>query len=122
MALQTNDWAPVDACTLPTSEQPLRVAEFDDLFATSLRAVERLPGSAVRARLLLGGDDGLADRAQRLADAETACCSFFTFRVEPQPALDAEAMVALEIEVPAARSDVLAALVERAERARSSAR
>jgi hypothetical protein len=34
-------WAPVDACTLPTADQPLRVAEWDDLFATSLRAVER---------------------------------------------------------------------------------
>jgi hypothetical protein len=122
MDLQTDDWAPVDACTLPTGEQPLRVAEFDDLFATSLRAVDRLPESAVRARLLFGGDEGLAARVQRLADAETACCSFFTFRVQPQPAHDAEAMVALEIEVPAARSDVLAALVERAERARSSAR
>jgi hypothetical protein len=26
-----DDWAP-DACTLPTAERPLRVAEFDDLF------------------------------------------------------------------------------------------
>ena len=34
-------WAPVDACTLPTAEQPLRVAEWDGLFAESLRAVER---------------------------------------------------------------------------------
>ena len=132
MGLQTNtpngrpvlDWAPVDACTLPTSEQPLRVAEFDDLFATSLRAIDSV--SPVRTRLLLAGDEGLGARVQRLADAETACCSFFTFTVQPQPAHDATppgtTVVALEIEVPTARTDVLAALVERAERARSSTR
>ena len=32
-----DDWAP-DACTLPTTERPLRVAEFDDLFASVLRS------------------------------------------------------------------------------------
>ena len=34
-----DDWAP-DACTLPTVERPLRVAEFDDLF-TAVRRSER---------------------------------------------------------------------------------
>jgi hypothetical protein len=29
-------WIAVDACTLPTDEQPLRLAEFDELFATTL--------------------------------------------------------------------------------------
>jgi hypothetical protein len=33
-------WVP-EACTLPTVEQPLRVAEFDDLFATALRGIAR---------------------------------------------------------------------------------
>ncbi len=37
------EWVEVDACTLPTVERPLRMSEFDDLFATHLRAVERLP-------------------------------------------------------------------------------
>ena len=32
-----DDWAP-DACTLPTAERPLRVAEFDDLFTFVVRA------------------------------------------------------------------------------------
>jgi hypothetical protein len=27
------DWVPVDSCTLPTTQQPVRVAEFDDLVA-----------------------------------------------------------------------------------------
>ncbi|MEV4838269.1 hypothetical protein AB0K05_27425 [Nonomuraea sp. NPDC049486] len=33
-------WVP-SACTLPTAEQPLRVAEFDALFADAVRAVAR---------------------------------------------------------------------------------
>jgi hypothetical protein len=60
----------------------------------------------------LSGDDGLATRVQRLADAETACCSFFTFTVT---SLD-RAGIALGIEVPPARADVLTALLKRAER------
>ena len=28
-------WVAPDACTLPTAERPLRVAEFDDLFANA---------------------------------------------------------------------------------------
>jgi hypothetical protein len=102
-------WAPVDACTLPTAERPLRVAEFDALFRDSLTAVER-PGGDTRARLLLAGD-GLAERVRRLADAESACCSFFTFGVSVQE----DSMVALDIEVPSAYAAVLAGLLARAE-------
>ena len=102
-------WARVDGCTLPTAEQPLRVAEWDGLFAESLRAVDR--PDATRARLKLSGDESLAARVQRLADAETACCSFFTFTVTPRD----DAGVALGIEVPPARADVLTALLERAQ-------
>ena len=114
------DWVPVDACTLPTADQPLRLAEFDDLFTTALTAVER-PEAAGRARLVLAGGDDLGDRVQRLADAETACCSFFTFTLteltgEPHGAAEGTEL-ALDIEVPAARADVLAALIRRAEQA-----
>ena len=120
------DWAPVDACTLPTADQPLRVAEFDDLFATALRAIER-PDAAGRARLVLAGGDDLAERVQRLADAETACCSFFTFTLTLRPLatdkVDAadRTMLALDIEVPVARADVLVALIQRAEQAHQAA-
>ena len=115
------DWVPVDACTLPTAEQPLRAAEFDDLFAASLRAVERSAGAPTRARLVLAGDLGLPGRVQRLADAETACCSFFTFTLTPLGADPAggghpPVVVALDVEVPGTRADVLTALVDRAER------
>jgi hypothetical protein len=113
------DWVPVDACTLPTAEQPLRMAEFDDLFATALRAIER-PDAAHRARLVLAGGDDLAERVQRLTAAETACCSFFTFRLTPLATDEVDGAagnrLALDIEVPVARADVLAALIERAER------
>jgi hypothetical protein len=34
------DWTP-DACTLPTADRPLRVAEFDELFAFVVRAERR---------------------------------------------------------------------------------
>jgi hypothetical protein len=125
------DWVPVETCTLPTAEQPLRVAEFDTLFAASLRAVEHPAAAATRARLLLAGDADLPGRVQGLADAETACCSFFTFTLPPLAVdssadlsgalsgdVDAAAVVALDVEVPAARADALAALVERAEQAR----
>jgi hypothetical protein len=111
-------WVPVDSCTLPTAEQPLRVAEFDELFAASLRDIRLSAGGAPKARLVLGGDGTLPDRVQRLADAETSCCSFFTFTVTrpdtevTHPA--GETLVSLDVEVPAARADVLDALVRRA--------
>jgi len=101
-------WASVEACTLPTVERPLRLAEFDDLFATTLRSVEKTEPTHVR--LLLKGDEVVAERTQRLADAESSCCSFFTFGVSTvEPGL-----VAVDIEVPAAYVEVLAALVARA--------
>jgi len=117
------DWVAADACTLPTADRPLRVAAFDDLFATALRGIER-PGSPGRARLLLAGGGDLAGRVQRLADAETACCSFFTITLTPlttQGAGDDGTVLALDIEVPLARTDVLDALVGRAERLRRTA-
>ena len=110
-------WVPADACTLPTADWPLRVAEFDNLFSTALRAVDRPDPGAPRARLLLTGDATLPNRVQRLADAETSCCSFFTFAVIElvvSDAANADTFVALDVAVPPARADVLDALVARA--------
>ncbi len=101
-------WADVEACTLPTADRPLRVAEFDDLFTTSLRSIDQ--PSDTYAHLVLTGDNELAHRARRLSEAETACCSFFTFTIsEPQPG-----HVSLDIEVPPAHADVLTGLLARA--------
>ena len=106
-------WLPVDSCTLPTAEQPLRVAEFDDLFDTSLRTVER--HSPTRATLTFSGDETLADRVQRLAGAETACCSFFTFTFT-FTVTEQGGRTTLVVEVPERYPSVLAALVDRAHR------
>ena len=93
-----------------------RLAEFDDLFAATLRSIERT--GATHARLLLAGDEGLVDRTQRLADAESSCCSFFTFGVSTVE----DGRVALDIAVPAAYAEVLAGLVARAEAAQGPRR
>jgi hypothetical protein len=114
----TAGWVPVEACTLPTEDRPLRVAEFDSLFSTVQHQVQPPAPGEPRARLVLAGDDTLRDRVQQLANAETACCSFFTFTVTElrgeAPGGAEQARVALDIEVPPARADVLAALMDRA--------
>lgn len=67
-------WIP-DSCTLPTEAQPLRVAEFDELFTSALRGVERIsPGDL---RLVL--EPAAEADARELAAKETECCSFFSF-------------------------------------------
>ena len=70
------DWAP-DACTLRTSERPLRVAEFDDLFTFVVRAQRRAPTllDLVLRRIV-------EEPAKDLARRESECCSFFTFRFD----------------------------------------
>lgn len=69
-------WAPA-TCTLPTAEQPLRRAEFDDLFAQDVLSVNRV--SPTQVRLELRSDAAVAARAAGLAVKEAGCCSFFTF-------------------------------------------
>ena len=69
-------WVP-QACTLPTAQQPLRVAEFDDLFASAVRSVERTQRQQVRIELV--PDAAVAAQAADLLVRETECCSFFTF-------------------------------------------
>lgn len=101
-------WADVAACTLPTAERPLRLAEFDDLFATSLRSIERTGDTSVR--IMLTGDGGLAARTQALAEAESTCCSFFTFGVTPL----GDGHMAFDVTVPSAYVEVLDGLVDRA--------
>jgi hypothetical protein len=103
-------WAP-DACTLPTTERPVRVAEFDALFATADHA-ERL--SPTRLRVALAGGPDLLATVRDLTDRESRCCSYFTFTLTA-PAPES---VVLDVEVPAAHVDVLNALTARAQAAR----
>ena len=101
-----------DACVLPTAEQPLRLAEFDTLFATAVRHVETL--SPTHARMLLAGPAGLEATVRDLTARETGCCSFFSFTTTRQPAGDGEALT-LDVEVPARYADVLASLARQAD-------
>ena len=45
--LAGDDWVPA-ACTLPTVEQPLRRAEFDDLFAEDVTSVDQISPERLR--------------------------------------------------------------------------
>ena len=101
----------VDSCTLPTLEQPLRLAEFDALFRDAVRGVERADDVV---RLHLSGPQGLLERTRDLTDRESACCSFFDFRLT---GTDVDAV--LEVRVPPSRRAVLAALADRADAARA---
>ena len=106
----TPTWVP-DACTLPAAAQPLRRAEFDDLFATALHHTELV--GPQHLRLTLTGADGLEASVADLAARESECCSFFVFTIA-RPAPDT---VTLDVEVPPMHTDVLAALADRATRA-----
>lgn len=94
-----------DACTLPTVEQPLRVAEFDDLFALALREVHRLAPTLLRLIV----DPAAEDSARDLLARESECCSFFTFTVTR-----ATHELVIDVEVPPAQVGVLDAIAVRA--------
>ncbi|BCB75070.1 hypothetical protein GCM10022251_35630 [Phytohabitans flavus] len=100
-----------DACTLPTAERPLRLAEFDELFATAVRRVE--PVTAEHVRMWLTGPAGLAETVRDLTARETQCCSFFSFTITPGAAGNGEALW-LDVVVPAQYTDVLGSLAQRA--------
>lgn len=103
----SGDWVP-DACSLPTADQPLRRAEFDDLFARDV--LEMTMPSPQRVDLELRADPEVAARAAALAVKETGCCSFFTFTLDI-----GDGRLSLCVEASAAHGDVVAALATRAE-------
>ncbi|MFD6269834.1 hypothetical protein [Nocardia asteroides] len=96
-------WVP-DACTLPTVDRPIRVAEFDLLFAEGARAVRR--PAPTRLEVDLSADAEAAGRD--LAARESQCCSFFAFDFRA----DGSAVV-MGVEVPPAYTHVLDAFTER---------
>ncbi|MGA5300281.1 hypothetical protein ACPCHT_10155 [Nucisporomicrobium flavum] len=110
MTTTDQPWAP-EACTLPTAERPLRLAEFDALFASAARGVD--PVTPTRAVIRLAGPRGLAATVRDLTAREAACCSFFAFTVTATPAAVGEE-VSLHVDVPAEYADVLRALTQRA--------
>jgi hypothetical protein len=110
--IETSDtaWVP-DSCTLPTADQPLRVAEFDELFASAVEEVERT--SANTLRLTLRAEPDVAATAAKLAAREVHCCGFFTFDLNLAPS-----SLTLDVAVPTNRADVLGGLQIRATQAR----
>jgi hypothetical protein len=92
-------------CALPAAERPLRLAEFDALFATALRHQSR--PAPTRLRLVL--DAAAEATAPELTAREAACCSFFAFSFTR-----AGGELVLDVDVPAASACVLDALAARA--------
>ncbi|NUT49797.1 MAG: hypothetical protein HOV94_21175 [Saccharothrix sp.] len=97
-------WVP-QACTLPTAERPLRVAEFDGLFATVTR-LERRDRTTLLVELERTPET--AARAAELMVRESGCCSFFAFSLTV--AADG---LGLTVTVPQVHADVLDALAVR---------
>lgn len=91
---------------MPTADRPFRLAEFDGLFTTAVRGVERR-GSDVRMHLV--GPLGLVEQVRDLTARETQCCSFFTFMIA-----GTDRDLTLDISVPPARQEILDALASRA--------
>lgn len=101
-----DSWVP-QACTLPTAEQPLRLAEFDEFFASEVRSAERLDPHRVRLELTPAA--AVAARAADLMVRESRCCAFFTFTLSV-----AGGRVLLDVAVPAGQTGVVDALAARA--------
>ena len=104
-------WVP-ESCTLPTVERPVRVAEFDELFARAVRPAERVDRTGLRMHLPGGAETVAA--ARELVARETGCCSFFSFDL-----FSSDSETALEIRVPESQTAVLDAMQERADMARA---
>ncbi|MEU0679953.1 hypothetical protein [Streptomyces albogriseolus] len=100
------DWVP-QSCTLPTKEQPLRIAEWDGLLTEHLTALSR--PAPQRLRLELSDSAAVEDQVRDLAERESGCCSFFTFEVTV-----VDGAVRLDIAVDAVHEPVLEALAGRA--------
>ncbi|MGW4215037.1 hypothetical protein ACWEIJ_44175 [Lentzea sp. NPDC004789] len=107
MSTEAESWAP-QACTLPTEQRPLRVAEFDALFSDAVTSVRRGDAMSVSMDLLPSAE--VAAQAASLALRETGCCSFFTFSL-----VATGGSLYLEIRVPEEHVDVLDALAVWAE-------
>lgn len=107
-------WVPVDACRLPSADQPMRLAAFEDLFATAVRSVDRVEPTLLRLDLV--PDPAVAARAAELAVRESDCCGFFHFDLTA-----AEGALTLNITVTADRSIVLDGLADQARSAQAGA-
>ena len=90
---------------MPTAERPLRLAEFDKLFSSSLIVQKRLSPIALRCLL----DPAVEPIARELTAKESECCSFFQFEFT-----STEDTLELDVQVPEEQTEVLDALEQRA--------
>lgn len=95
-------WVP-DACTLPTQEQPVRVAQFGTVFSTAVTRIERPAPEHLRLSLTPG--EATFATVQDLVARESACCSFFDFELSRE-----SGGTRLDVRVPPERVPVLDAL------------
>ncbi len=93
------------SCTLPAAERPGRLAEFEELFARSLRSQDR--PAPTRLRWHLEPEAELT--ARHLTTREASCCAFFTFSFG-----SAGPDLVLDIDVPSGYTAVLDALQSQA--------
>ncbi|MGH3547323.1 MAG: hypothetical protein ACRDQU_04185 [Pseudonocardiaceae bacterium] len=87
------------SCTLPSAEHPVRIAEFEALFARALSS-RWVSDQNLRVRFADTGTTAVTVRD--LAARESACCSFFEFAVT-----GGDGRVVLDVVVPAGRSEIL---------------
>jgi hypothetical protein len=99
-------WIP-DACTLPTAERPVRVAEFATLFGRA--PSERLAPGLLRLTFERADEAAVRDLTAR----EAACCTFFTFTISRE----GDDKVVLDIAVPTGHEPILDALATRCDAA-----
>ena len=109
MTLEQTGWVP-GAGELPEGEQPLRVREFERLFAGALTAVSARPDGR-SLRLVLTDRPDVYETAAELAARESESCSFFLFNVTR-----GAGTVTMDVRVDEAHVDVLRG-VERMARA-----
>lgn len=114
MTLQPLDWVP-DACTLPTAEQPLRAADFGELFATAMETRTRV--APTHLRFVLHDAADVEATTRDLIEKESGCCSFFDFSLAHAPG----DRLKLDVKVPAGQVAVLDALSALADSSKAEA-
>jgi hypothetical protein len=102
----------IQSCTLSSTDRLARAAEFSQLFAATVRHLERPEPTQLRLELEPG--PGAASRTAALMATETECCSFFTFTLTA-----AAGSLILEVAVPETHTAALDALADRAAASRS---
>ena len=92
------------ACTLSPAQQPVRGAQWGDMFGTDVLEIRR--DNPTSAQLVLRPDPVVAARAADRAFRETQCCSFFVFTQTASGGT-----LTVEVVVPPAQSAALDALL-----------